>query len=121
MDQKSNVIPFANAKSTTIVTGTPVEKINKKSDNDGTGGGNMNDKYVTHEELELSNEKLLHHIDNKFAEMDKRFAEIDKKIDLNTEKVDTKFANQKVWIILTLISVFASAAGIITFISNILK
>ena len=53
--------------------------------------------------------------------MDKRFAEIDKKIDLNTEKVNTKFANQKVWIILTLISVFASAAGIITFISNILK
>lgn len=91
------------------------------SDNDGTGGGNMNDKYVTHEELELSNEKILHHIDNKFAEMDKRFAEIDKKIDLNTEKVNTKFANQKVWIILTLISVFASAAGIITFISNILK
>lgn len=90
-------------------------------DNSNGGEPPMDNKYVTHQELELSNEKILHHIDNKFAEMDKRFAEIDKKIDLNTEKVNTKFANQKVWIILTLISVFASAAGIITFISNILK
>lgn len=83
MSQKSNIISYNDAKSANIVQGTPVEKINKKSDNDGTGGGNMNDKYVTHEELELSNEKLLHHIDIKFAEMQQQmnhhFNEVDKR------------------------------------------
>ena len=30
---------------------------------DNGGGGNMNNKFVTHTELELSNQKLLRHID----------------------------------------------------------
>lgn len=52
------------------------------NDNNGNGGGIMKkDKYVTHEELnhaidkldakiDLSTEKLLHHMDNRFNETD---------------------------------------------------
>lgn len=46
--------------------------------NSGNGGGNMDDKYVTHQELELNNEKILHQMDNRFNDVDKRFNEIDK-------------------------------------------
>ena len=35
------------------------------------GGGNMNDKdFVTHTELELSNEKLLRHMDEHFNQLE---------------------------------------------------
>lgn len=114
MDQKSNVIPLANAKSTDIATGTPVEKITKKRDNGGTGGGNMNDRYVTHEELN-------HAIQILNDKVDLSTEEIKHQIDLKHEQTNTKFANQRVWIILTMISVFASAAGIVSLLLNIFK
>lgn len=86
------------------------------------------DKYVTHQELELSNEKLLHHIDNRFSEMDKRFNALDKKLDkmsantdLKFEQVNTKFEKQKVWIITTGISIIAASCTIIGFLIKFIK
>ena len=59
----------------------------KPRDNNGNGGGiNMNDKYVTHTELELSNQKLL-------REMDKRFDRLERKMDANKADTDLKFEN----------------------------
>lgn len=64
--------------------------------NNGDGGGTMkDDRYVTHAELELNTEKVLHHMDNKFndvdrhfAEVDKRFVEVDNRLDLLGQKID---------------------------------
>lgn len=54
----------------------------KSRDNSEDGGGNnMDDKYVTHTELELSNEKLLHHMDNQF------------------NRLGNKIDGQKVWML----------------------
>lgn len=75
-----------------------LKKPSRLSDNNGGGEPPMDNKYVTHQELELSNEKMLRHIDNKFADMqskmDNKFANmqnqfrnIDKKIDLTNEKL----------------------------------
>lgn len=52
-------------------------------DNNGNGGGsNMDDKgFVTHTELKLSNEKLLHHMDNQF------------------NRLGNKIDGQKVWML----------------------
>ena len=87
----------------------------KPRDNNGNGGGiNMNDKYVTHTELELSNQKLL-------REMDKRFDRLERKMDANKadtdlkfenvnakfESINTKFEKQKVWF-------YGTAIGIVT-------
>lgn len=50
------------------------------------GGGNMNDKYVTHQELDNAVDRLSHkmdlmeaHIDTKFANVDTKFAEQESK------------------------------------------
>lgn len=87
----------------------------KPRDNNGNGGGiNVNDKYVTHTELELSNQKLL-------REMDKRFDRLERKMDANKadtdlkfenvntkfESINTKFEKQKVWF-------YGTAIGIVT-------
>lgn len=67
------------AKITTLPTAKAfypkdLKKPSRLSDNNGGGEPPMDNKYVTHQELELSNEKMLRHIDNKFADMQsKRF------------------------------------------------
>ena len=48
------------------------------------------DKYVTHEELELSKEKLSHQIDNRFSEVDKRFNDIELKMDKQFNDAELK-------------------------------
>lgn len=63
-----------------------LNRSSKLSDNNGNGGEPpMENKYVTHQELELNTEKMLHHIDNKFAEMqqqmNQRFNEVNKHFD----------------------------------------
>ena len=56
-------------------------------------------EYVTHQELELHTEKLLHHIDNKFAETNKNIADV---------KNSTNLANGKAnWILGILSSIIA--------------
>ncbi|MFR4968112.1 hypothetical protein [Lactobacillus kalixensis] len=90
-----------------IVKGNNVDHPSKIGDNSNGGEPPMDkDKYVTHTELELSNEKLLRHIDNRFAEMDKRFAELNNNI--NDVKNIANFANKKVdWVLGILASIVA--------------
>lgn len=106
---------------------------NNLRDNSGGGEPPMDkDKYVTHQELELSNEKMLRHIDNKFADMqskmDNKFAnmqnqfrDIDKKIDLTNEKINTKFEKQKVWFYGTGIAIVSITCTIIGFLIKFIK
>lgn len=136
MSKKDNVIiPTAFTDVNHADPGTlPTNR--QISDNDGTGGGNMNDKYVTHEELELSNEKLLHHIDNKFAEMqqqmnhrfnevDKRFNDVDKhfnELELKVNDVKNTANNNKEktnWLLYTAFGGIIISV-ITTIISNLL-
>ena len=86
----------------------------KKKDNIGGGEPPMsNDKYVTHEELnhavdkldakiDLSTEKLMHHVDNKFNEnnvdLTSKFSE--NKSEIASLKKDLKANNEKLaWIV----------------------
>lgn len=72
----------------------------KSRDNGGNGGGNMENKdFVTHTELKLSNEKMLHHMDNRFGDIDKHLTGIEH---------DIKAISKLQWWIMGLIS-----AGII--------
>lgn len=92
---ESNIIHFENHLNE--LNDIPDPQVPPKSGYNDDGGGNMNkDKYVTHQELELSNEKLLHHIDNSFSKMDNRltktFAEIDKRFDQTSTEMDKRFA-----------------------------
>lgn len=59
-----------------------------------------NDKYVTHKELEANTEKILHQMDNKFAELhqdlNKEFRSVDKQfnaVDKQFNNVDKQFNN----------------------------
>ena len=82
MNEDNNLIPFKIATSSNEAKiGEPVDIYSKTLDNNGNGGEPpMDNKYVTHKELELSNEKLLHHIDNRFNEMDKHFNKLELEI-----------------------------------------
>lgn len=103
------------------------------------GGGNMNNDYVTHAELKLSEEQtqrkldkldndiakvdnkldykfnqLDNKIDNKFNELDKK---IDSKFDLLNSKLDTQ--NKLIWWIMSLLSAGIVLPAIAYFIKMI--
>lgn len=100
----------------------------RSNDNDSDGGEPPMAKYVTHDELELSNQKIL-------CEMDKQFNSLDKKLDkmsantdikseqINTkfEQVNTKFEKQKVWFFTTGISIVVASCTIIGFLIKFFK
>lgn len=125
------------AKITTLPTAKAfypkdLKKPSRLSDNNGGGEPPMDNKYVTHQELELSNEKMLRHIDNKFADMQSKmdnkfanmqnqFCDIDKKIDLTNEKINTKFEKQKVWFYGTGIAIVSITCTIIGFLIKFIK
>ena len=71
------------------------------------------DKYVTHQELEASTEKILHQMDKHFADMqqqiDNRFNEID--LEINKTKNVADSANWKSNWILGILS--ASVVGVV--------
>lgn len=80
----------------------------KPRDNNSSGGGtNMNDKYVTHTEIELSNEKILRHIDDHFNQLEKKIDANKTDTDIKFESINTKFEKQKVWF-------YGTAIGIVT-------
>lgn len=101
-------------------------------DNSSNGGEPPmdKDKYVTHEELELSNEKILHRMDNQFAELrqdlnkefrniDQRFNDVDRHfndVDKRFEQVNTKFEKQKVWFYGTGIAIVSFTVAILSFL-----
>ncbi|OQR15192.1 hypothetical protein [Ligilactobacillus salivarius] len=89
-----------------------VRKDNTKKFYDG-GGGNMNNDYVTHSELRLSEmetQRKLDKLDNKITQVDNKldykFNELDNKIDskfdLLNSKLDTQ--NKLIWWIIRLLT-----------------
>lgn len=97
----------AENSSLHIYRGNPAKSSNidmpsKTRDNSSNGGEPPmdKDKYVTHEELELSNEKMLHHIDNQFSNLRQDMK--DMKIDLNHVKDTADFNKEKInWVLYT--------------------
>ena len=93
------------------------------------GGGNMDNKdFVTHTELELSNEKLLRHMDEHFNQLEKKIdankADTDLKFEsINTkfQEVDTKFEKQKVWFYGTAIGIVTATCTIVGFLLKFMK
>lgn len=116
--------------------GTPSNVVNMDDYNRKTlvekrrdsGDGNMRrDDYVTHTELELSNERLLHHLDDRFNSLEKKIdsnqAETNLKFEnINTkfQEVDTKFEKQKVWFYGTAIGIITATCTIIGFLIKFL-
>ena len=125
MDQREK-----NHKIISITDPRPKRKFvnpNSQADNDGGGDNNMNDKFVTHTELELSNEKLLRSMDKHFKQIDNQFNQLEKKMDANKadtdlkfEQVNTKFEKQKVWFYGTAIGIVTATCTIIGFLIKFL-
>lgn len=96
----------------TIGDFTDAKKV-KMKDNNSNGGEPPMDKYVTHQELEASTEKILHQMDQHFADMqlqmDKRFSKID--LEINKTKNIADSANWKANWILGIIS--ACVVGVV--------
>ncbi|PWT33874.1 hypothetical protein DKZ29_01720 [Limosilactobacillus reuteri] len=101
----------------------------QRYNNGNGGGGNMNDKdFVTHTELELSNEKLLRHIDEHFNQLEKKIdankADTDLKFEgMNSkfESINTKFEKQKVWFYGTAIGIVTATCTIVGFLLKFMK
>lgn len=86
------------------------------------GGGNMNDKdFVTHTELELSNEKLLRHMDEHFNQLEKKIDANKADTDLKFESINTKFEKQKVWFYGTAIGIVTATCTIVGFLLKFMK
>ncbi|MCH5396203.1 hypothetical protein [Limosilactobacillus fermentum] len=81
MQDETKILDFRNR--TRNKPGTPARPSIPLRYNNGNGGGsNMDDKdFVTHTELKLSSEKLLHHMDNQF------------------NRLGNKIDGQKVWML----------------------
>lgn len=118
MDQK-NSITISWADSNDVPPLPPYNKLK--------GGENMENKYVTHTELELSNEKLLRSMDEHFKRIDNHFNQLEKKMDANKadtdlkfEQVNTKFEKQKVWFYGTAIGIVTATCTIVGFLIKFL-
>lgn len=117
MGTPSNVVNMDDYNRKTLVE--------KRRDN---GDGNMRrDDYVTHTELELSNERLLRHLDDRFNSLEKKIdsnqAETNLKFErINTkfQEVDTKFEKQKVWFYGTAIGIVTATCTIVGFLIKFL-
>lgn len=86
------------------------------------GGGNMDNKdFVTHAELELSNEKLLRHIDDQFNKLEKKIDANQAETNLKFESINTKFEKQKVWFYGTAIGIVTATCTIVGFLLKFMK
>lgn len=100
---------------------TPGEAASPRYNNNG-GGGDMNDKdFVTHTELELSNEKLLRHMDEHFNQLEKKIDANKADTDLKFESINTKFEKQKVWFYGTAIGIVTATCTIVGFLLKFMK
>lgn len=100
---------------------------NGGNDNTTGGGHQMNNDYVTHEELSHVEDNLKHEIkeskletQNNFTDLSGKIDKLSANIDTKFAKVDTKFANQKVWLIGTVITVVSAGVGILSYIMSIM-
>ena len=136
--------PLHSSTDKNISANTPIESdlqvlYNKGENSSGGGGGNMNNDYVTHPELKLSEEQtqrkldkldndiakvddkldykfnqLDNKIDNKFNELDKK---IDSKFDLLNSKLDAQ--NKLIWWIIRLLTAGVVLPAIAYFVKTI--
>ena len=100
----------------------------RSNDNDGDGGEPPMAKYVTHEKLELSNQKILREMDKQFNSLDKKLDKMSANTDIKSEQintkfeqVNTKFEKQKVWFFTTGISIVVASCTIIGFLIKFFK
>ena len=107
----------------------------RSNDNDSDGGEPPMAKYVTHEELELSNQKILREMDKQFNSLDKKLDKMSANTDIKSEQintkfeqvntkfeqVNTKFEKQKVWFFTTGISIVVASCTIIGFLIKFFK
>lgn len=106
----------------------PVDTPTHFNDNDSDGGEPPMAKYVTHEELELSNQKILREMDKQFNSLDKKLDKMSANTDIKSEQintkfeqVNTKFEKQKVWFFTTGISIVVASCTIIGFLIKFFK
>ena len=119
---KNNILDLPqNNNSSSIEPGTLPKQFSLG--NNGNGGGNMNDKYVTHQELDTNTEKILHKMDNRFDDLthkiEQQFSDI--KLNINDTKHEAHSSNWKAnWIlgILSGIIVTVVATAIINLINK---
>ena len=99
----------------------PVDTPLHFKDNEGDGGEPPMAKYVTHEELELNNQKMLREMDKQFSSLDKKLDNMSSNTDLKFEQVNTKFEKQKVWFFGTAITIITTTCTIIGFLIKFIK
>lgn len=92
------------AKNTNVKPGEPVDTSPSKHDNNG-GGGNMNDKYVTHKEFN----KTMGNIDKHFNNMNLQF-----------EKINTKLEKQKNDIVFAILTITGAGVGFLSLLIAII-
>lgn len=104
-----------------------VRKDNAKKFYDG-GGGNMNNDYVTHPELRLSEmetQRKLDKLDNKITQVDNKidykFDELDKKIDSKFDLLNSKLdvQNKLIWWIIRLLTAGVVLPAIAYFVKTL--
>lgn len=104
-----------------------VRKDNTKKFYDG-GGGNMNNDYVTHPELRLSEmetQRKLDKLDNKITQVDNKidykFDELDKKIDSKFDLLNSKLdaQNKLIWWIIRLLTAGVVLPAIAYFVKTL--
>lgn len=87
--------PLHSSNDKNISANTPIESdlqvlYNKGGDSSDGGGGNMNNDYVTHPELKLSEEKTQRKLDN----LDNKITQVDNKLDYKFNQLDNKIDNK---------------------------
>lgn len=118
----ADIGPISESKIVGVIT-----KNNTKKFYDG-GGGNMNNDYVTHPELRLSEEQTqrkLDNLDNKITQVDNKldykFNELDKKIDSKFDLLNSKIDSltKLVWWIIRLLTAGVVLPAIAYFVKTI--
>ncbi|USS87504.1 hypothetical protein M3M39_05115 [Fructilactobacillus hinvesii] len=91
-----------------------------KSQSSDGGDGTMKKDYVTHEELNHAVDNLSNEIKLSHKDMEMGFSNIDSKIDSKFEQINTKFEQQKVWILTSAFSVITLICTIVGLLIKIL-
>ncbi|MBW0221608.1 hypothetical protein HCC74_08260 [Lentilactobacillus parabuchneri] len=99
----------SNFKNTGAFEHSSPTTFNKRG-NSGGGGGNMEDEYATKA-----------YVDRKMDKVSDKIGLLEAHLDTKFEKVNTKFANQRTWIIVTLLTVVGSGTGFFQFLIGILQ
>lgn len=127
------VVPLKSAADATVTPLSAVDKeipisYNKDGNSSDGGGGNMNNDYVTHPELKLSEEQTQHkldNLDNKITQVDNKidykFDELDKKIDSKFDLLNSKLdaQNKLIWWIIRLLTAGVVLPAIAYFVKTI--